>query len=142
MTNETWKMTGYDFKNSNIDKAIISVGSCETHGMHMPFGTDTFVAYKLSCEIADKVDIKIVTGWVLIPKYELPEDDQRIYDEAMELEKEAVGIKKLTSDEWYLRYLSFKWLNWRYGYNLSKTEIFDLVKKLDVPWNRIFYYLK
>lgn len=56
MTNETWKMTGYDFKNSNIDKAIISVGSCETHGMHMPFGTDTFVAYKLSCEIADKVD--------------------------------------------------------------------------------------
>ncbi len=85
-------------------------------------------------EIADKVDIKIETWWVLIPKYELPEDDQKIYDEAMELEKDEKGIKKLTSDEWYLRYLSFKWLNWRYGYNLSKIEIFNLVKKLDVPW--------
>lgn len=84
-------------------------------------------------EIADKVDIKIQTGWVLIPKYELPEDDKKIYDEAMELEKEEKTIKKLTSDEWYLRYLSFKWLNWRYGYNLSKIEIFNLVKKLDVP---------
>lgn len=84
-------------------------------------------------EIADKVDIKIETWWVLIPKYELPEDDKKIYDEAMELEKDEKGIKKLTSDEWYLRYLSFKWLNWRYGYNLSKIEIFNLVKKLDVP---------
>jgi len=24
-------------------------------------------------------------------------------------------------------------LNWRYGYNLSKIEIFNLIKKLDVP---------
>ena len=84
-------------------------------------------------EIANKVDIKIETGWVLIPKYELPEDDKKIYDEAMELEKDEKVIKKLTSDEWYLRYLSFKWLNWRYGYNLSKIEIFNLIKKLDVP---------
>jgi len=44
----------------------------------------------------------------LIPKYELPEDDKKIYDEAMELEKDEKVIKKLTSDEWYLRYLSFK----------------------------------
>jgi len=56
MTNEAWNLTGYDYVNGNFDKAILSVGSCETHGMHMPFGTDTHVAYKLSCEIADKVD--------------------------------------------------------------------------------------
>lgn len=85
-------------------------------------------------EVANKVDIKIQTGWILIPKYELPEEDQKIYNEAMELEKSLKWIKKLTSDEWYLRYLSFKWLNWRYWYNLSKIEIFNLVKKLDVPW--------
>lgn len=84
-------------------------------------------------EIADKVDIKIEIWWVLIPKYELPESDQKIYEEAMESEKNETGIKKLTSDEWYLRYLSFKWLNWRYNYNLSQTEIFNLVKKIDVP---------
>jgi len=85
-------------------------------------------------EIANKVDIKIQTWLFLIPKYELPLDDQKIYNEAIELEKDEKWIKKLTSDEWYLRYLSFKWLNWRYGYNLSKIEIFNLVKKLDVPW--------
>lgn len=84
-------------------------------------------------EIADKVNIKIETGWVLIPKYELPEEDRKIYEEAIHLEKDEKGIKKLTSDEWYLRYLSFKWLNWRYHYNLSQIEIFNLVKKLDVP---------
>ncbi len=84
-------------------------------------------------EIAEKVNIKIETGWILIPKYELPESDQKIYEEAMESEKNETGIKKLTSDEWYLRYLSFKWLNWRYNYNLSQTEIFNLVKKIDVP---------
>ncbi len=109
-------------------------------------------------EIADKIDIKIETWKILIPKYELPEDDKKIYDEAMELENlnphpspllweereqnsplpqgrgvGGEGIKKLTSDEWYLRYLSYKWLNWRYGYNISKEDIFKLVQKLDKP---------
>jgi hypothetical protein len=45
---------------------------------------------------------------VLIPVFELPEDDQKIYDKALDLEKEEKGIKKLDSSEWYLRYLSFK----------------------------------
>lgn len=84
-------------------------------------------------EIASKIDIKIEIWWVLIPKYELPEEDQKIYEEAKELEKDESEIKKLTSDEWYLRYISFKWLNWRYNYNLSQQEIFNLVKKLDKP---------
>ncbi|MDD5770366.1 MAG: DNA polymerase III subunit alpha, partial [Candidatus Gracilibacteria bacterium] len=98
-------------------------------------------------EIANKIDIKIQTGGILIPKYELPESDQEIYDEAIKLEeKEYIGIsnkrqsrgegfkiKKLTSDEWYLRYLSYKGLNWRFGYNLTKNQIFDLIKKLNVP---------
>ncbi len=87
-----------------------------------------------TCEIADKIDIKIQTWWMLIPKYELPEADQHIYQEALEMEKENTSIKKLTSDEWYLRYLSYKWLNWRYNYTLSNTEIFHLVQKIDVPW--------
>lgn len=98
-------------------------------------------------EIADKVDINIVTWQILIPKYELPDNDQQIYLEAQELEKEKYNInspdneelseewiKKLTSDEWYLRYLSYKWLNWRYDYWLTKDQIFTLVQKLDKPW--------
>ncbi len=56
MTNEAWNLTGYDYTKGNFDKAIVSVGSCEAHGMHMPMGTDTHVAYMLSCEVAKKVD--------------------------------------------------------------------------------------
>lgn len=84
-------------------------------------------------KIADQIDIKIETWGILIPKYELPEDDQKVYEEAKELEKDEKEIKKLTSDEWYLRYLSYKWLNWRYNFWLTQEQIFDLVKKLDVP---------
>jgi DNA polymerase III subunit alpha len=84
-------------------------------------------------EIADKIDIKIQTWLVLIPKYELPNADQDIYEEAKAIEKDETWIKRLTSDEWYLRYLTYKWLNWRYNYSLSKEEIFELVKKTDVP---------
>ncbi|MGE4443775.1 MAG: DNA polymerase III subunit alpha [Candidatus Altimarinota bacterium] len=100
--------------------------------MQMLFG---FLPSALSntLEIASKIDIKIEIGGVLIPKYELPEEDQKIYEEAKELEKDESEIKKLTSDEWYLRYISFKGLNWRYNYNLSQQEIFNLVKKLDKP---------
>lgn len=96
-------------------------------------------------EILDKVDISIETGWILIPKYDLPEHDKAIYEEALALEEEFYyngqdddirqkHIKKLTSDEWYLRYLSYEWLNWRYDYNIPRDKIFKLVQKLDKPW--------
>ncbi len=87
-------------------------------------------------KIADKVNIEIETGGILIPVFELPESDQIIYDKALELEKkecEKWDIKKLDSSEWYLRYLSFKWLNWRFKFGLDEDTIFELVKKLDKP---------
>ena len=82
------------------------------------------------------VDIKIETWWILIPTFELPEEHQKIYEEALEFEKndyEKFWIKKLSSDEWYLRYLSFAWLNWRFDTNISREIIFKLVQKLDKP---------
>ena len=87
-------------------------------------------------KIADMVDIKIETWWILIPTFELPEEHQKIYEEALEFEKndyEKFWIKKLSSDEWYLRYLSFAWLNWRFDTNISRKIIFKLVQKLDKP---------
>lgn len=84
-------------------------------------------------KIADSVDIEIETGGVLIPSYELPEKDQAIYERAKEQEKDEKHTKNLTSDEWYLRYLSFAGMNWRYGYNISEETLFELVKKLDKP---------
>ncbi|MDD3793343.1 MAG: DNA polymerase III subunit alpha [Candidatus Gracilibacteria bacterium] len=95
-------------------------------------------------KIAEMVDIHIETGGILIPTYELPENDKAIYDEALKLEEEQYYtenssrdksdyIKRLTSDEWYLRYLSFSGLNWRYNAGIDKETIFKLVQKLDKP---------
>ena len=95
-------------------------------------------------KIAEMVDIEIETGWILIPTFELPDEHQKIYEHALEIEKEEYYtedksgnpedyIKELSSDEWYLRYLSFEWLNWRYDYWIPKDVIFKLVEKLDKP---------
>jgi hypothetical protein len=43
----------------------------------------------------------------LIPTFELPEEHQKLYEEALELEKDD-DVKTLSSDEWYLRYLSLE----------------------------------
>lgn len=88
-------------------------------------------ALENSVKIADMVDIKIKTWGILIPKYELPEEDQKIYDEARKLELDNKEIKQISRDEWYLRYLSYIWLNKRYNTWLEKETIFKLVQKLD-----------
>lgn len=95
-------------------------------------------------KIAEMIDIEIETGWVLIPTFELPEEHNKIYEEALSKEEKLYfninkwwnqeeHIKKLSSDEWYLRYLSFRWLNWRYDYWIWEDIIFKLVQKLDKP---------
>lgn len=48
-------LTGYKYKTSNFDKAIIAVGSTENHGDHLPFGSDTIIAYELALRVAEKV---------------------------------------------------------------------------------------
>ena len=40
------------FTEAEFDKAVVAFGSCECHGGHLPFGTDTFVSYDLACEVA------------------------------------------------------------------------------------------
>ena len=111
-------------------------------------------ALENTVKIANMVDIHIETGGILIPTFELPEEHQKIYEEALEVEKNDYYknppipnpfpprekgdspenyVKKLTSDEWYLRYLSFAWLNWRYKEKIPRDIIFKLVQKLDKP---------
>ncbi len=84
-------------------------------------------------KIADMIDIEIEIWWILIPVFELPEKDEKIYKKALIKEKWEKSIKSLSSSEWYLRYLSFKWLNWRFKYGLDDDTIFELIKKLDAP---------
>jgi creatinine amidohydrolase len=53
---ELLKLTANQVINGNYNKAILAVGSCEAHGMHLAEGTDTFVSHKLSCMVADQVE--------------------------------------------------------------------------------------
>jgi DNA polymerase III subunit alpha len=85
-------------------------------------------------KIAEMIDIKIKTWWILIPKYELPENDAKIYKEILKLEKDTKWIQKLDSSQWYLRYISFLGMNTRFDCNFSQKEIFEFIKKLDKPW--------
>jgi creatinine amidohydrolase len=48
------------FNEGNFDTAIVPVGSCESHGDHMPFGTDALIAHELSLAIAERVDRTVV----------------------------------------------------------------------------------
>ena len=61
---------------------------------------------------------------------------QKLFRKAQQYQKKNPGNtpkKDLSSDEWYLRYLSYIGLNWRYKTGLSEEIIFDLVQKIDMP---------
>lgn len=61
---------------------------------------------------------------------------QKLFEESNEYQKNNPGKtpkKSLSSDEWYLRYLSYAGLNWRYKESISKEILFELVQKIDKP---------
>lgn len=43
--------------NSNIDTAIIPIGSTEQHGAHLPFSTDTIIVEHISKIVAKKINV-------------------------------------------------------------------------------------
>ena len=60
LTNLTWpKAQEYFEKN---DMVLISIGSIECHGRHMPLGTDTLIPEHLLEKIEKKSDVLIETG--------------------------------------------------------------------------------
>lgn len=48
------------FLEAGIDKAILAVGSTESHGGHLPYGCDTYVGYDLALEVAGKLSRTVV----------------------------------------------------------------------------------
>lgn len=44
-----------DFKAAPFEKAILPLGSLESHGGHLPFGTDALTAYLIALDIAAKL---------------------------------------------------------------------------------------
>jgi len=48
-------MTGHDYSSGGYDKAILAVGAFESHGAHLPLGTDTLISYRLAKKVAERV---------------------------------------------------------------------------------------
>jgi len=53
-------MTGSEFKEGNFEIALLAVGATETHGGHLPFATDAYVAYSIAKEVAKQVENAVV----------------------------------------------------------------------------------
>ncbi|MBN1838144.1 MAG: creatininase family protein [Spirochaetales bacterium] len=47
-------------EQAGIDKAILAIGACESHGGHLPFGTDTFVSHGLAVAAAERLGRTVV----------------------------------------------------------------------------------
>jgi creatinine amidohydrolase len=50
------KVTGNQYNNGKVDKVVIGVGAFETHGYHMPFGTDALISNILAEKLAERVE--------------------------------------------------------------------------------------
>ena len=44
-----------DLQAARFDKVILPIGSCESHGDHLPFGIDAMIAYDLALAVAGRV---------------------------------------------------------------------------------------
>ena len=49
-------MSGHRFRSGGFDKAVLSLGSTEYHGDHLPYGTDLLVAQHLAEAVAARVE--------------------------------------------------------------------------------------
>lgn len=60
MNHELLKLTANQVTSRQYNKAILAVGSCEAHGLHLASGTDTLVSYMLSCQVAENFNDLLV----------------------------------------------------------------------------------
>ena len=52
---EIQPLTAADFRQTPFEKVILPLGSLESHGGHLPFGTDALTAYLLALDIAARL---------------------------------------------------------------------------------------
>ena len=50
------RLTGHGLEAGGFDKAVLAVGSTESHGEHLPHGTDTLIASHLAKAVAERVE--------------------------------------------------------------------------------------
>ncbi|UFN47290.1 creatininase family protein [Roseomonas sp. OT10] len=49
-----------DFQAGGFTTAILPIGACESHGDHMPFGTDALTAHALALRVAERLTATVV----------------------------------------------------------------------------------
>ncbi len=84
-------------------------------------------------EINEKINIEIPYGKLLLPNCELQKQEKEILDRYRKEVVEDKGLQKLKEEEWYLRYMCIKWLNYRYNFGFDEKTIFEFIKKIEVP---------
>jgi len=52
---EIQHLSAADFRQSPFEKVILPLGSLESHGAHLPFGTDALTAHQLALDIAARL---------------------------------------------------------------------------------------
>ncbi len=57
---EVQHLSAADWKRSPFEKVILPLGSLESHGGHLPFGTDALTAYLVALDIAARVPKTVV----------------------------------------------------------------------------------
>jgi creatinine amidohydrolase len=57
---EVQHLTAADFRQAPFEKVILPLGSLESHGGHLPFGTDALTAYLIALDIAAKLPKTVV----------------------------------------------------------------------------------
>ncbi len=60
MTFKLQELNQHTFLEKKVDKAILAIGSTESHGEHLPFGTDTLVCYDIACSVAERLENTVV----------------------------------------------------------------------------------
>ena len=54
------ELNSADLRAAGFDKAILPIGSCESHGDHLPFGIDAMIAHDLALSVAMRVERTMV----------------------------------------------------------------------------------
>ena len=57
---EVQHLNSGDFRAAPFEKVILPLGSLESHGAHLPFGTDAITAYMIALDIAAKLPKTVV----------------------------------------------------------------------------------
>jgi DNA polymerase III subunit alpha len=89
-------------------------------------------AIKNTLEISQKINIEIPYWKMLLPNFELQENEKNILLNYRNCVKNDKNLQKLSEEEWFLRYLCINWLNIRYDFWFDQDMVFEFIKKIQV----------